>query len=453
MPTAHVIGLGCSGIAAARLLQQKGWQVTLSDRTEKQHFETLKNQLEHQGIGVYLGWNFSLQTLEQQNLTQPDVIVISPGVPWHSPNLEAARQSGISVIGEVEIAWQHLQSIPWVSITGTNGKTTTTALTAAIFQAAGFQAPACGNIGYSLCEVALTQQPDWVIAEISSYQLESRPSLHSRCALWTTLTPDHLERHGTLEQYSATKAQLLEQADIPILNGDDPYLRTHMNNRWPGAWWVSCQGSAALPQGQKQAVYLEDGWIFAEQTKLIPISLLKMPGIHNQQNLLLAVAAAYLADIPVGAIAEGIAQFPGVPHRLEWICHWQDADWINDSKATNYDAAEIGLRAVPGPVILIAGGQAKIGEDRAWLKTIQEKAANVLLIGAAADDFAQRLGAIGYENYQQVETLENAVRTAAGLVAQSSVKTVLFSPACASFDQYQNFESRGNHFRKLCLEL
>lgn len=453
MPTAHVIGLGCSGMAAARLLQQQGWQVSLSDRGNKPQFHPFKEKLEHQGIPVYLGWDFSLASFQEQNVVLPDVIVISPGVPWHSPNLEVARQAGISVIGEVEVAWQQLQRVPWVGITGTNGKTTTTALTAAIFQTAGFNAPACGNIGYSLCEVALNPTPDWVIAEISSYQLESKPTLRSRLGIWTTLTPDHLERHGTLEQYSATKAQLLDQADTPILNGDDPYLRTHLGDRWPQAWWVSCQGAAALPNGSKQAVYLDDGWIFAEGKKLIPISMLKMPGSHNQQNLLLAVAAAYLAEIPLGAIAEGVAQFPGVPHRLEWICDWCGVAWINDSKATNYDAAEIGLRAVAGPVILIAGGQAKIGEDQPWLAAIQGKVAQVLLIGDAADGFAQRFRAIGYGHYQQVETLEKAVHRAAELVAQSSVKTVLFSPACASFDQYQNFEERGDHFRKLCLEL
>jgi UDP-N-acetylmuramoylalanine--D-glutamate ligase len=177
-----------------------------------------------------------------------------------------------------------------------------------------------------------------------------------------------------------------------------------------------------------------------------------MVGEHNQQNVLMAVAAARLAGIEKDAIAHAVSTFPGVPHRLEHICTWQGINFINDSKATNYDAADVGLAAVNNPVILIAGGEAKAGDDKAWLQRIQVRAAAVLLIGSAASAFAQRLDQVGYNNYEIVETMDQAVTRGGELAQQYGARTVLLSPACASFDQYQNFEQRGDHFRQLCLE-
>lgn len=201
-----------------------------------------------------------------------------------------------------------------------------------------------------------------------------------------------------------------------------------------------------------QGFYIEDGWVRTMNELILPANLLRMPGHHNRQNLLMAIAAARLAGIDKNAIAEAVATFPGVPHRLEHICNWQGIEFINDSKATNYDAAEVGLSAVNSPAILIAGGDAKIGDDTAWMATIQRKAAAVLLIGDAAKPFADRLQQLGYTRYEIVETMERAVLRSAELSQQLAVKSVLLSPACASFDQYQNFEQRGDHFRQLCLE-
>lgn len=454
-PVAHVIGLGKSGMAAAQLLQGQGWQVVLSDRGQSIPLQAQAEQLQAQGIQVLLNYSFTWPLAPTPKIPAPELVVISPGVPWHNPGLVAARQAGIPVIGEVELAWQTLGDIPWVGITGTNGKTTTTALTAAIFQAAGLQAPACGNIGYSICDVARVQKfqhqaLDWVIAEISSYQLESKPTLVPKIAIWTTLTPDHLERHGSLENYCAAKCLLLDQAQSQILNGDDPYIRTHLVERYPQAWWTRTTGATDLPNGRERGVYLQAGWVMTGNEKLFPAAALKMPGVHNQQNLLLAVAAAYLAGINPEAMLTGISQFPGVPHRLEQIVTWQGIEFINDSKATNYDAAEIGLRAVIGPVILIAGGQSKKGEAQAWLKLIQQKVVQVFLIGDAAAEFSELLTAVGYRAWEDVQTLDQAVLKAQELAPQVNAKTILFSPACASFDQYRNFEERGDHFRQLC---
>ncbi|HEY9597383.1 MAG TPA: UDP-N-acetylmuramoyl-L-alanine--D-glutamate ligase [Cyanophyceae cyanobacterium] len=475
MLNAQVIGLGRSGVAAARLLQQDGWQVTVSDSANldklaaSKRSELLQQQQEltNQGITVKLGY---VLTLDSSNL--PQLIVVSPGVPWDIPVLVEAREQGIDTIGELELAWRHLKSCPWVGITGTNGKTTTTALIAAIFQAAGFQAPACGNIGHAACEVALglgtkSQEllgtnnptspsqnlPNWVIAEISSYQIESSRDLAPRIGIWTTFTPDHLSRHKTLENYYNIKANLLRRSQLQVLNGDDPYLRQIGQEQWTDAYWTSVNGKDGLLGDRSRGFYIEDGWVYLQDEPIVKVSSLRMVGEHNQQNLLMAVAAARLAGIEKDAIAQAIANFPGVPHRLEHIITWKGIDFINDSKATNYDAAQVGLASVASPAILIAGGEAKAGDDTAWIATIQEKAASVLLIGDAATAFAERLKQAGYNRYEIVETMAQAVPRAAELAQDYGARVVLLSPACASFDQYQSFEHRGDDFRQLCLNV
>ena len=199
-------------------------------------------------------------------------------------------------------------------------------------------------------------------------------------------------------------------------------------------------------------MYIEGDYVCQNDRQILPVSALKMSGKHNRQNLLMAVAAARLAGIEPAAIEGAISNFPGVPHRLEYVGTWRGIDWINDSKATNYDAAEVGLAAVEAPVILIAGGEPKEGDDTQWLQRIREKAAAVLLIGDAAEQFSERLQGANYQNVELVETMENAIPKAAELAAKLSAKVVLLSPACASFDQYESFEHRGDHFRQLCLE-
>jgi UDP-N-acetylmuramoylalanine--D-glutamate ligase len=451
MPIASIIGLGKSGVAAARLLKREGWEVELSDRNTSPVFLEQQQKLAAENITVKLG-----HTLEIHPENLPDLIVVSPGVPWDIPPLLKARELGVETIGEMELAWRYLQNIPWVAITGTNGKTTTTSLTAAIFQAAGFNAPACGNIGYAACEVALSQKPDWVIGEISSYQIESSITLSPRIGIWTTFTPDHLARHKTLENYYNIKAKLLKNSQLQIFNGDDIYLNKIGLNQWPDAYWTSAKGKDFLIS--EKGFYIENGWIWEKLTptstphKIIEVSALRMVGEHNQQNLLMSVAAARLANIDNDAIYQAISEFPGVPHRLEHICTWQGIDFINDSKATNYDAAEVGLASVKSPAILIAGGEAKAGDDSGWLAKIQTQAAAVLLIGSAAPAFSQRLQEIGYQNFEIVETMENAIPKSAELAKKYQAPVVLLSPACASFDQYPNFEVRGDHFRQLCLE-
>lgn len=454
MGQAQIIGLGRSGIAAAKLLQQNGWQVILGDKATEQKLQSRSNarelnsakqNLEAAGIEVKLGY-----TPDLESASPPDLIVVSPGVPWDIPILVAARKKGIDTIGELELAWRYLDSVPWIGVTGTNGKTTTTALIAAIFEVAGLNAPACGNIGYAACELALAKTPDWVIAEMSSYQIESSFELKPQIGIWTTFTPDHLARHKTLANYGAIKASLLRRSRQQIFNADDPYLKQLDSSQWQNAYWTSVN---SLDCQRERQVTIQDAWVVAFGELILPVSLFKMPGIHNQQNLLMAVAAARLAGIEKKAIAEAITSFAGVPHRLELICSYRGVKYINDSKATNYDAAQVGLSSVAAPTILIAGGQAKQGDDRPWIEQIKQSVAAVLLIGEAAETFARRLDESNYENYEIVETLENAVTRAVDLAREKNAQVVLLSPACASFDRYLSFEHRGDRFRELCQQL
>jgi UDP-N-acetylmuramoylalanine--D-glutamate ligase len=445
MRASTIIGLGRSGIAGAKILQQQGYAVTISDRGQSEHLMALQAEIAHLNITVKLGDSF-------QPSPDTQLVVVSPGVPWDLAALVEARAMGIETIGELELAWRELPDIPWVGITGTNGKTTVTSITAAMFQAAGLDAPACGNIGLAACEIALRpEKPQWIIGEISSYQVESISTLQPRIGVFTTFTADHLARHKTLDNYYEIKAKLLRNSEFQVLNGDDPYLVNRAQD-WPQAHWTSVEGIDRLPANPQWGTWVADGWVVWQGEQIVPLQDLQMPGDHNRQNLLMAVAVARLAGIDAQAIQHAVRNFSGVSHRLEYICTYQGIKYINDSKATNYDAAEVGLNAVEAPVILIAGGDPKEGEDQGWIEVIQQKAAAVLLIGAAAEQFAHRLKDVGFSQFEIVGTMERAVPRSTELAQQYGSKVVLLSPACASFDQYRSFEERGDDFRQLCLQ-
>ncbi len=448
-----VVGLGRSGIGAARLLQAEGHQVTVLERSIEPHLQSLAADLRLQGIAVELGKPLELTSFIPW-LDQLDAVVISPGIAWDHPTLTALRQRGIDIDGEMAVAWRSLSHLPWIAITGTNGKTTVTHLLNHVLESNGLRAPMGGNVGHAAAEIALkwrqpkAQRPDWLVMELSSYQIEAAPEIAPRIGIWTNLTPDHLERHGTLDAYRQIKRGLLERSEIRIFNGDDPDLRSQRSS-WDKGLWVSSEGPG-------NANHRADFWIDAEglvrepQGALFAASALAMPGQHNLQNLLMVTAAARQTGLPAKAIEASLRSFPGVPHRLEQLGHIQQMSVYNDSKATNYDAACVGLKAVAAPAVVLAGGQTKQGDASGWLKQLDQQACAVILFGAGASELEELIKTSGFRGELHCCTnLNAAVTLAIPLGLERQAACLLLSPACASFDQYQDFEARGEHFRSL----
>jgi UDP-N-acetylmuramoylalanine--D-glutamate ligase len=447
-----VVGLGRSGMGAARLLAAGGADVWVLESSNNEHLRSRANLLTSEGIQVELGQPLELTSFSALPLW-PATVVVSPGIPFDHAVLNQLRDRGSTVIGEMEVAWEGLAGVPWIGITGTNGKTTVTSLVGHLLQSGGLDSPTCGNIGASAAELALACQdgrrPDWVVVELSSFQIEAAPSVRPQIGLWTTLTPDHLDRHGTVERYRAIKASLLQRSSLQILNADDPDLRAHAA-AWPEAQWVSAGPRQELPPQIKASFWLENGMVESAEGPLLPASALAMPGDHNRQNLMLAVAVARAAGLSGSQIEAACRSFSGVPHRLEQIREHGGIQYVNDSKATNYDAALVALQALDGPLVVLAGGRAKRGEPRQWLQALNQKAAAVVLFGEAAATFEELLGASGYSGrVERQEHLEQALPLASSLAKQLAARAVLLSPACASFDQYRDFEVRGDHFRQL----
>ena len=489
-PCTVVLGLGRSGSGAARLLHQLGHAAVVLDSSRSGLIRQRAQDLETLGIEVRLG--MALEPASFTALARPiERVIVSPGIRWDHPTLLELRQRGVAMAGELAVAWEALPGTPWIGITGTNGKTTVTHLVNHLLTSAGLDAPMGGNVGNSAAELAMERLgpdqaiPDWLVVELSSYQIEACAQIAPRIGLWTTLTPDHLERHGCLEHYRAIKRSLLERSACQILNADDPDLRAQAPS-WPGAQWVTAGDRSALPAGLDPLLWIEGHQVMAAAGPLLDARALAMPGAHNRQNLLLAAAVGLELGLSGATMEAAFRRFPGVPHRLERIGHHQGIPYFNDSKATNYDAAEVALRALEGPLVVLAGGQAKQGDASGWIEQLKRQAAAVVLFGAAGPFFQGLLRNGGYTGViAVVEGLEQAVPLASQLaqnspgalssspLAQNSplakasplaqdskpaqkgqdCQAVLLSPACASFDQYSDFEARGDHFRQLVLAL
>ena len=447
-----VVGLGRSGLGVARLLRAQGHPVLLLESREGPELEARAADLAREGISVRLGAPLALESLPDP---APAAVVVSPGIAWDHPELQRMRERGIAILGEMTPASLATGAIPWVGITGTNGKTTVTHLVHHLLSRGGLRAPLCGNVGVSAAEVALQSlggdgpRPDWLVVELSSYQIEQSPELAPAIGVWTTLTPDHLERHGTLAHYRAIKRRLLENAGVRILNGDDGDLRSRAAT-WQEAIWITAGPPSELPAPIAAALWIEAGLVHGPEGPLFAADALAMPGAHNLQNMLMATAVALQAGLGAATIEEGLRSFPGVPHRLERIRRRRGVSWFNDSKATNFDAAAVALRALEGPLVVLAGGQAKQGDAADWIGELQRQAAAVVLYGAARESFRGLLDEGGYGGRViSCEGLAEAVPLADSLATAEGCAGVLLSPACASFDQYADFEARGDHFRQL----
>ncbi len=449
-----VLGLGKSGISAAKLLKSEGKKVLVLENNSNQKLISISKKLESEGINVIL----LDEPLHINNFApwigRIDTIVVSPGVDWEHDALKELRKKNINIQGEVEIAWERLNHIPSIGITGTNGKTTVTNMLNHVLKLNDLNTDMGGNTGKALSKIALEsinnnhQDLHWLVLELSSYQIEGSPKVEPTIGIWTTFTPDHLERHGDIETYFKIKRSLLEKSSIRIYNSDDKYLSSK-RKELPQGIWVGIEERSSYYHHPRFWIDRK-GYVHEEQKQLFHKSILKLPGKHNLQNLLLVTAAARETGLDHSSIATTINSFNAVPHRLQYLGITNNLSFYNDSKATNFDSSITGLKSIPSPIILLAGGIQKKGDHLAWLKQIEQSTNGVVLFGLSAKNLQKALIDSHYKGEVIVKhNLEQATIASINLARNTASKSILLSPACASFDQYQNYEERGDHFKEL----
>lgn len=452
---AIVVGLGRSGISAAKLLNYLGQNVVVIEKSSDEKFKRISEELKSLGISVELGMPLKMSSF-QPWIKELSLVVISPSIPWDCPTLNQLRNLGIKVQGEISLAWEKLKHIPWIGITGTNGKTTVTEMLYHILKKNEINAPIGGNIGIPATEIALQiakdkdTLPSWLIIELSSFQIEAAPEISPKIGIWTTFTPDHLDRHNTLEKYFEIKKGVLDNSQTRIYNSDDESLNNNRNKLKDGIWTTTSDQKNS--ENQSKYWINEEGMICEGQETLFNSSSLKIPGNHNLQNLLLVTSAARKIGLSPKAIEEAINDFKGVNHRLEFLGQMNGINIYNDSKATNYDSAEVALQAVSSSSILIAGGKAKEGDASRWIMEINKNCSGVILFGKSAKILNNKIQSSGFKNEILLcKDLKQAVPLAISKGLELDVCNILLSPACSSFDQYKDFEERGNHFKELVI--
>jgi UDP-N-acetylmuramoylalanine--D-glutamate ligase len=438
-----VVGLGKSGVASALFLEERGARVAVSDaKTEEQLRQEIPLLLDH-GISVETGQH-SERTFRDQ-----DLIVISPGVPVDVPRLVQARALSIPVIGEVELAARFLKG-DIVAITGSNGKTTTTAMAGAILAGGGGRVLVGGNIGTPAINfVEMSTDDTWVVLEISSFQLETIETFHPKIAVVLNVTPDHLDRHYTFENYAAAKARIFENqtaSDFAVLNADNPPCFAMAAIAKAPVYWFS--RTREIERGtfvRNERVLWRDG---RTEHEILPVAEISLKGSHNLENVLAGVCIGMLTGIEPAQIRLAVAAFKAVEHRLEFVATVRGVDYYNDSKATNVDATIKALESFPGRIHLILGGKDK-GSDYSVLNPLlKERVKRVYTIGAAAAKIESQIQ--GAE-VAKMGTLEAAVKTAGDSAKSGDV--VLLAPACASFDQFDSYEHRGRTFKEQVRQL
>lgn len=440
--TILVLGAGLSGIGVAHTLAKLGANVTLNDYKLIEFDVSESKKFEEDHIRVITGQqDFIL-------LEGVDRVVVSPGISLEIPIISEAKKRHIPVVGEVEIAYE-VSKAPILGVTGTNGKTTTTSLLAAVLKEAQWDVYVGGNIGYSLSEQALAVPETGVlVAELSSYQLESIDKFRTKGAILLNVTPDHLLRHKTMERYQAAKENIFinqELGDWTVLNIDAP-LVAGMAERVKGKV-LSISQTRTVTDG----AYFEDGTCYASlHGATVPVITTKdihIPGAHNIENILSVIALTYALGVKVEDIYRAIAKFHGVEHRLERIRTLDGVTYYNDSKATNTDSTIKALESFTEPLILIAGGKDKMTDLDEMMALVKTNVKELILIGEAAQRFAEAAVKAGVAHIHRCESMEEAVLLSARIAEEGDV--VLLSPACASFDWYARFEDRGDHFRRL----
>ena len=437
-----VVGLARSGQAAARMLRRRGETVRAVDSA---HPEGAAG-LEQDGVEVFL----DTDGLAQLEVTK--TVVKSPGVPREAAVIAAAFERGIEVIGELELAWRALPN-RFLAVTGTNGKTTTVEWLGHIYRDAGEPVAVAGNVGTPLSSLVGEVDPEaTVVCECSSFQLEDATEFAPECAVFLNLAPDHLDRHGSLAAYSQAKLRIFANQgndDVAVYNADEPELA---EVDLGGCGRRLAFGHGPAPECEVAAI---DGTIFYDQEPLLAVDELGIPGEHNVENAMAAAAAALAMGIDRDAVRAGLRSFAGVPHRLEPVAEIDGVRFVNDSKATNVASATVGLSAFPSGVHAILGGSEK-GEPFAPLvEPIVAHCAACYLIGETAARMALELEPVTVADVPLVHCadLEDAVHRAAAAAAATPGGVVLLSPACASFDAFENYEQRGERFRQIVAEL
>jgi UDP-N-acetylmuramoylalanine--D-glutamate ligase len=434
-----VVGLARSGQAAARLLAARGETVRAVDSGHPEGAEGLS------GLGVEV----ALDTDGLAALELTRTVVKSPGVPREAAVISAALERGIEVVGELELAWRALPN-RFVAVTGTNGKTTTVELLGHVYRSAGEPVAVAGNVGAPLSGLVGEVDPEaTIVCECSSFQLEDTSYFAPECAVFLNLAPDHLDRHGDLAAYGQAKLRIFANQgndDVAVYNADEPELA---DVDLGGCGRRIAFGHGAGPDRE---VELDDGTIFYDGEPLLAVAELGLIGEHNVANAMAAAAAALSMGIDREAVREGLRSFTGVRHRLEQVAEIDGVRFVNDSKATNVASAVVGIRAFDAPVHVILGGSDKGEPFLGLVKPIVERCAGCYLVGDTAERMALELEPVTVADVPLIQCadLEDAVHRAhADAAGSGRAAAVLLSPACASFDAFENYEARGVRFREI----
>lgn len=442
-----IYGMGISGKGVAKLLKNHNTELILFDSNEALDQDALLAELGLQGKAKVM-----TGTLTKEALQEADVVALSPGVSIDAPDIKMARESGIPVLGEIEIAFEIAKG-RMAAITGTNGKTTTTALTGEIMKAAFPEVFVVGNIGNSFASAADdTTENSVIVAEISSFQLESIDEFHPEVTAVLNLTPDHLDRHGTFENYAAVKMLIAKNQrpdEVCVINYDDEYLRSLSEKITPKKLYFS--RTKELEQG----IFLQgDVIVFRDENgvhEIIRKDDMNLMGDHNIENVMAACGISIAMGVEIPVIAETVRHFKAVEHRIEYVCTKKGVAYYNDSKGTNTDAAEKAVSAMVAPTILIAGGYDKGADFTDWINSFNGKVRDMLLIGQTAEKIRDTALACGFTNLHMCGNLEEAVSKAAAMANEGDA--VLLSPACASWGQFKNYEQRGKLFKEYAEKL
>ncbi|MDD2318908.1 MAG: UDP-N-acetylmuramoyl-L-alanine--D-glutamate ligase [Geobacteraceae bacterium] len=431
-----VVGLARTGAAVARFLAERGARVTVSDSKGREALADFLQALAGLDITYELGGH------GDDTFREADLVVVSPGVPMDIAPLTLARNCGIPVISEIELAYQFIKA-PIAAITGTNGKTTTTTLTGEIFRKCGFSTFVGGNIGNPLVDLVISGEPvERVVAEISSFQLEGIIDFRPRVAVLLNITEDHLDRYASYQEYIDAKLMVFANQtgeDFAVLNIDDPLVAACAGNL--AARVVPMSRFTVLEQG----IYYHEGMItfaWEGREEHFPTASFKLRGVHNIDNCMAALATTLLLGCPAASARAAVEGFTGLPHRMELVATVNGVAYYNDSKGTNVGSVVKSLESFPGNITLIAGGKDKGGEYTPLAELVRNRVVHLILLGEARDRIRDALGHLTHTIL--VNSLEEAVQEANRLTVPGDV--VLFSPACSSFDMFKNYEVRGERF-------